>query len=165
MQSQTEATPVRSRIPLYQVKLERSGSVVQDGRVADCPYRAEAIFREMVADSPKERFLLMCLNTRNKVIGILEVSVGTLSASLVHPREVFQPAILLNAAGIIVGHNHPSGDCLPSQEDKDVTRRLQDAGALLGITLLDHVIINGAGDFFSFRERGLMPSDANRRAD
>ncbi|MHB2027017.1 MAG: JAB domain-containing protein [Elusimicrobiota bacterium] len=159
MENQTEAKPVKTRVPFYQVKLERNGSIVEDGKIADCPFRAEAIFREMVADSPKEHFMLMCLNVRNKVIGVCEISVGTLSASLVHPRELFGPAILLNAAAIIVGHNHPSGDCTPSAEDKDVTRRLQESGTLLGIPLLDHVIINGTGDFYSFREQGLLKGE------
>ena len=83
------------------------------------------------------------------------VSIGTLSASLVHPREVFSPAIAHAAAAIVAVHNHPSGYPTPSSEDRDVTRRLQRAGELLGIPLADHVVVSAAG-FFSFREHGLL---------
>jgi DNA repair protein RadC len=84
------------------------------------------------------------------------VSVGDLSSALVHPREVFKPAILSNAASVILAHNHPSGDPQPSPEDCAVTRRLQEAGQILGIEVLDHVIIGDASRWASLREKGLM---------
>jgi DNA repair protein RadC len=83
------------------------------------------------------------------------ISIGTLSASLCHPREIFAPAIVASAAAIIAIHNHPSGDPTPSAEDRDVTRRLQRAGEILGIPLADHVVVSESG-FFSFREHGLL---------
>ena len=95
------------------------------------------------------------LNTKNQVLAIKTVSVGDLSSSIVHPREVFQDAVVISAASIIIAHNHPSGDPTPSAEDIAVTRRLMDAGEILGIELLDHVII-GDGVFVSLKERGKM---------
>jgi len=151
----------RSRVPLYRVVLDRTGSIVKEGTAVVTQAREAArLFREFLGDVPEEHFLLMVLDARRRAIGINEVSVGTLSASLVHPREVFRAAILLNGAAIIVAHNHPSGDPTPSAEDREATRRIQRAGELLGIPMADHIIIGegeGAGlAFFSFRESGLL---------
>jgi DNA repair protein RadC len=117
---------------------------------------AAKVIRQFLGDVPEEHFVLMVLDSRRRVIGINEVSVGTLSASLVHPREVFRAAILLNGAAVIVSHNHPSGDPSPSSEDREATRRLQRAGELLGIPVADHIVIGERGGFFSFREHGLL---------
>ena len=95
------------------------------------------------------------LNTQNGLVAYHEVSVGTLNASLVHPREVFRPALLTSAASVILVHNHPSGDCEPSEEDLSITRRLVEAGELLGIGVLDHVIIASRGEV-SLRSRQLL---------
>ena len=95
------------------------------------------------------------LNTKNHIVGVMEVTRGTLDSSLVHPREVFRGAILHNAASIILCHNHPSGDSAPSREDMKVTERIKQAGKVLGIDLLDHVII-GNGEYTSIREEGLL---------
>lgn len=156
----TEAVK-RSRVPLYRVMLDRTGSIVKEGTAVVTQAREAArLFREFIGDAPQEHFVLMVLDSRQRVIGINEVSVGTLSASLVHPREVFRAAILLNGAAVIVSHNHPSGDPSPSPEDREATRRLQRAGELLGIPVADHIVIGeGEGDsvrFFSFRESGLL---------
>ncbi|MDX2152090.1 MAG: JAB domain-containing protein [Bryobacteraceae bacterium] len=160
MSPATEAVR-RSRVPLYRVVLERSGSIVKEGAAsATEPREAARLFREFIGDAPEEHFCLMVLDSRKRVIGINEVSVGTLSASLVHPREVFRAAILLNGAAIIVAHNHPSGDPYPSQEDKEVTHRLRRAGELLGIPLADHIVLGEASvdglRSFSFRQHGLL---------
>ena len=111
--------------------------------------------RPRVAHSEKETFYVLLLDSKNKLIREEVVSVGTLTASLVHPREVFCPAVREAAAAIIVAHNHPSGDATPSAEDLEVTARLRKAGELIGIPLLDHVII-GAGRYVSLAERGRM---------
>lgn len=95
------------------------------------------------------------LNVRNRELACETVSIGTLTASLIHPREVFGPAIATLAAGLVLAHNHPSGDPSPSREDRDITRRLAQAGGILGIPLIDHVIISESG-YFSFREHGLI---------
>lgn len=94
-----------------------------------------------IRDHKKEHFVVFFLDTRNQQIQREIISIGTLNANLVHPREVFEPAILHNAAQIIVCHNHPSGNPEPSDEDLAITRRLQEAGKILGIEVLDHVIV------------------------
>jgi len=106
-------------------------------------------------DLKKEVFRCFLLDTKNKVIRDEEVSVGTLTASLVHPRETFRAAIRESAAAVIFVHNHPSGDVKPSQEDILLTRRLFQAGEVLGIQVLDHIVI-GDGCHFSFRDNGLL---------
>lgn len=96
-----------------------------------------------IQNKTQEHFIMLALNTKNAVIGIHTVHIGSLNISVVHPRDVFQRAILNNAGAIMVLHNHPSGDPTPSNEDIEVTRRLIDAGEILGIDVLDHIIIGG----------------------
>lgn len=104
----------------------------------------------------REVFVTLLLNTRHRLIKMETVSVGSLAASIVHPREVFRPAIQAAAASVILAHNHPSGDPAPSEDDLEITRRLVKTGELLGIEVLDHVIVGADGTFVSFRERGLI---------
>ena len=99
--------------------------------------------------------MIMCLTTKHRVIAYHEVSRGILDSTLVHPREVFRAAILANAAGIVAGHNHPSGDPTPSPDDIALTRRLAAAGEVLGVPLLDHIIV-GDGRYYSFKEVGCL---------
>ena len=106
-------------------------------------------------DLKKEHLKSLLLNSKNQVLHIKTVSVGILDSSLVHPREVFQDAILASSAAIIIAHNHPSGDPTPSPEDKRVTQRLHEAGQLLGIDLLDHIVI-GDQRWVSLKERGVI---------
>jgi DNA repair protein RadC len=113
-------------------------------------------FRQTLKDRKKEIFRCFLLDTKNRVIKDEEVSVGSLTASLVHPRETFKAAIRESAAAVIFVHNHPSGDIKPSQEDLLLTRRLVQAGEVLGIQVLDHIII-GDGSHFSFRDSGMIP--------
>jgi DNA repair protein RadC len=103
----------------------------------------------------REHFVAFYLDARNRVLSRETVSVGTLSASIVHPREVFAPAIERRAASVILAHNHPSGDPEPSDDDLALTRRLVQAGVLLGIEILDHLVI-GHGGYVSLKSRGLM---------
>ncbi len=103
-------------------------------------------------DEKREHFVALYLTARNTVIAQETISVGSLSASLVHPREVFRPAILHAAAALILAHNHPSGDPTPSEEDVALTKRLREAGQLLGIEVLDHVVLASEG-FASMREQ------------
>ena len=110
--------------------------------------------RATIQDKAKEHFKLVLLNTRNKVTGIMPISVGTLNASLVHPREVFKEAIQGSASSVILVHNHPSDDLEPSEEDIKLTRRMVEAGKILGIEVLDHIIIT-QHDFLSLKSRGL----------
>jgi DNA repair protein RadC len=123
--------------------------------VVDCARAAAGLVPAAVRGARKEHFVILCLNARRQLVHCETVSVGTLSASLVHPREVFSPAISHAAAAVVAVHNHPSGDPTPSAEDRDATRRLRRAGELLGIPLADHVVVSETG-FFSFREHGII---------
>ncbi len=108
-----------------------------------------------VRSSKKENFVVLFLDTQNQEIKREIISVGTLNSSLIHPREVFEPAIKYLASHIIISHNHPSGSLEPSEEDLAVTKRLCDAGRLLGIEVLDHVIVIAVG-YASFKEKNLL---------
>lgn len=108
-------------------------------------------FRSHFEPMDREQFLSVILDGRNQIAGFNVVSTGTLTSSLVHPREVFKPAILASAAAIILVHNHPSGDPEPSDEDRALTRRLKEVGDLVGIRVLDHVVI-GDGRYVSLAE-------------
>lgn len=119
------------------------------------PQDVAAILMDEMQYLKQECFKIIMLDTKNKVIKVEEISRGTLNSSLVHPREVFVKAIKQHAASIILAHNHPSGDPEPSAEDKSITRRLVDAGELLGILVLDHIII-GRGTFLSFKQEKLL---------
>ncbi len=121
------------------------------------PADVAGLVMEEMRNYRREHFRVVMLDVKNRVLGTEEISIGSLNTSLVHPREVFRPAVLKSCAGIIVVHNHPSGDPTPSTEDLEVTRRLCEAGELMGIKVLDHVVI-GDGKFFSFREKGLLPA-------
>ena len=103
----------------------------------------------------REHFVAITLDGASRVINTRVISIGTINQSLVHPREVFRPAIQDNAVGLIVAHNHPSGQLVPSIEDKRITKRLKEVGVLIGIELLDHVILSCEG-YFSLREEGLL---------
>ena len=103
----------------------------------------------------KEHFILVTLDGASKIINKRVIHIGTLNQSLVHPREVFRPAILDNAAGVIISHNHPSGTLEPSRADIQITQRLKEVAKLVGIELLDHVIISSQG-YFSFSDDGLL---------
>ncbi|MBM4340269.1 MAG: JAB domain-containing protein, partial [Deltaproteobacteria bacterium] len=107
--------------------------------------------RAGIKDKAKEYFKLILLNHRNKIVGISTISIGTLNASLVHPREVFKDAIKHSAASIVLAHNHPSGDPEPSEDDLTITKRLTEAGKIFGVEVIDHIII-GKDRFFSFKE-------------
>lgn len=122
--------------------------------VISCPAEAVPLMAD-IKDQRKEHFLCLYLNARNQVIHKEVISIGSLSASIVHPREVFQAAVTRSAASIILAHNHPSGDVSPSSEDLELTRRLIKAGEVLGIEVLDHLII-GAQEFLSLKEQGLL---------
>lgn len=119
------------------------------------PAQVFEYFHHDMRDSRKEQFLVLLLDGKNRIARKVMVSEGSLNQSIVHPREVFAPAVRESAAAVILIHNHPSGDPNPSREDREITRRLKEAGELLGIKVLDHLII-GDGSYFSFVESGVL---------
>ncbi len=123
------------------------------------PYRSSQDafhhFHERLCDYRKEVFLALLLDSKNRLIREVQISEGSLSASIVHPREVFAPVLRESAAAVLFVHNHPSGDPTPSREDIDITKRLKEVGDLMGVRVLDHIII-GNGDFVSLADRGLL---------
>ena len=119
------------------------------------PAQVFDFFHHELRDNRKELFLILLLDGKNRITRKVQVSEGSLNQSIVHPREVFAPAVRESAAAVIFIHNHPSGDPAPSREDREITRRLKEAGEILGIKVLDHIII-GDGAYFSFVESGLL---------
>lgn len=113
---------------------------------------ASNIATKLIGDDDREVLLVLMLDNKNKINAVHRCHVGTLCSSLVHPREVFKAAILNNSARIILAHQHPSGYTAPSQADFEITRRLKVCGELLGIELLDHLVVNSVGDYYSFLE-------------
>ena len=108
-----------------------------------------------IEEEAQEVFGVLILNTKNKIVAVHEISRGILNASLIHPREVFKPAVLHNAAAIVCFHNHPSGDPEPSEEDIEITKRLVEAGEIMGIEVFDHIIV-GDDMCVSLKKRGVM---------
>lgn len=120
------------------------------------PRQVAGLLRPILESEPVEVFGVLCLTTKHRPLAWHELSRGTLDATLVHAREVFKVAFLANAAAIVIAHNHPSGDSEPSGDDVSITRRLSEAGKLLGVELLDHLIIGHDGRYYSFSEAGRM---------
>jgi DNA repair protein RadC len=143
-------------IPKFTTMLVREGATTTEERYATVPAQAAEIACAIIGpDADRECTVVLFLNTRHRVIGSQMISVGTLNASLVHPRETFKGAILAGAAAIVLAHNHPSGDATPSNDDVALTKRLRTAGEILGIPVLDHVVI-GDGTYVSLRGCGLI---------
>ncbi|MGB9660978.1 MAG: RadC family protein [Moorellaceae bacterium] len=138
------------------IELGRRLSVyMADRSVIQHPEDVARLLMEEMRYLDREHFRTVSLNTKNRVLAIDNVAVGSLNASLVHPREVFKGPVRRSAAAVILVHNHPSGDPSPSLEDIQVTRRLVEAGRLLGIEVLDHLIL-GDGSYLSMKEKGLL---------
>ena len=132
---------VAKRIDIVSIKMIKESSFLYQTRTISSPKDAYEMIKEQLEGLDREQFIIACLNTKNEPTNISVVSVGTLNKAIVHPREVFKTAILSNAASIMAFHNHPSGETTPSQQDIQLTNRLYEAGELLGIKLLDHLII------------------------
>jgi len=135
-------------------RLENS---VDEGKrpVVKSPEDAAKLVRSQLKGKKKEHFLVLCLDTRNKLINYKPVSIGSLDTSIVHPREVFKEAISSSAASVIFVHNHPSGDPEPSKEDIELTKRLAKAGEIMGIDVLDHIIVCNR-QYLSLKGKGLF---------
>ncbi len=147
---------VAKRVNIISLKMIKESSVLYPERKVSSPHDAAQLVRPLLADSDREKFVAVYLNTKNEPTAIHIVSIGTLNASMVHPREVFKGAVLSNAFSMFVAHVHPSGDTTPSTEDKVVTNLLLEAGKIMDIKIIDHIIIGGGDRFYSFKEQGLM---------
>ena len=130
----------------------RAGIEAGTGEQLRVPQDAAHLFNRLLAAEPIEVFGLLCLTTKHHVIGYHEVSRGTLDSAPIHPREVFKAAFLANAASVVIGHNHPSGEPAPSPEDRSMTERLVQVSGIVGIPILDHIIVGETGRYYSFRE-------------
>lgn len=153
-----ERKPLRLKVikPIYEsIKISEAAAQYLDRTT---PLSSSTLVADMFSflrHETKEHFVGLHLDSKNRLLCLEIVSVGSLNASIVHPREVYKSALLSSAAAIVFVHNHPSGDPTPSREDIELTSRLKQASDLLGIRLLDHVVI-GSGRHFSFADSGLL---------
>lgn len=144
------------KIDIVRVKLDTEKSIYSDENI-DSPEKMVSVVGDEIKDLANECVLLANLNTKNQIINMSVISQGTISQSLLHPREIFNKAILSNASGVMLFHNHPSGDITPSKQDKDITEKIAFSGELLGIKLLDHIIVGaGNSEYFSFAKENLI---------
>lgn len=144
------------RIDIVSLRMIKESSVLYAARKIGTPKDVVNLVREFLEDADREQMIVCCVNQKNEPTSISVVSVGTLNSSLIHPREIFKTAIMSNAASIFLAHNHPSGDPNPSKEDIDITHNLKEAGEILRIKVLDHVIIGDNARYTSFKEKGLL---------
>lgn len=144
------------RIPMIKLSVVRDGSIVSDWRGMTTSSDAATIVRLMLDSNDREEMVALMLDAKHRVVAVHSVAVGSLSMCIIHPREVFKAAIVSNAAALIIAHNHPSGDPTPSREDHELTKRLREAGALLGITILDHIVIGEECRYYSFADSGTL---------
>jgi DNA repair protein RadC len=140
-------------VPRYRVTLIRDNRAVPPSLPLNTSVAAATVLRPLFAGLDREQFLVCGLDAKHAIIGVNVVSIGSLTLAIVHPREVFKPLILMNAVAWICAHNHPSGDTMPSQEDRVLTSRLRQGADLLGISLLDHLILTEA-HCYSFADQG-----------
>jgi len=140
---------------LFQIARRFSDNRIQPGQPYSSSRDAFLHFHERLCDYRREVFLALLLDSKNRLIKEVQISEGSLNASIVHPREVFAPVLRESAAAVLFVHNHPSGDPTPSREDIEITKRLKQVGDLMGIRVLDHIII-GNGEYVSLADRGLL---------
>jgi DNA repair protein RadC len=154
----TDPTSYTVNVVSFSVVRETAPRDSRRRQVISAPDDAATILRALIADDAREHFVILMLDAQNRLVASHEVSVGTLSSSLVHPREVFGPAMrIMGVASLILCHNHPSGDCAPSREDLRLTRQLVEAGKLLEIRIHDHLIIaHNPPDHVSLASRGQL---------
>ncbi|MBS4207126.1 DNA repair protein RadC [Bacillus sp. FJAT-50079] len=143
------------RVNIVSLKLVKESSILYKERSVRSPEDGYQLMKLFLVDKDREYFIVASLDTKNQPVAINVCHIGSLNASLVHPREVMKSAILSNAASIIVGHNHPSGLPEPSREDIDVTKRLVEVGKIIGIEVIDHIIV-GDDSFTSLKEKGYI---------
>ncbi|EQE83450.1 UNVERIFIED_CONTAM: DNA repair protein RadC [Clostridioides difficile] len=144
------------RVDIVSLKLVKESSILYETRKISNPYDAYKLVNNFLVESDREKFVVVCLDTKSQPVSIEVVSIGTVNSAMVHPREVFKVAILSNASKIICFHNHPSGNTNFSKEDEVITNRLQKCGEILGIELVDHIVVGDDDKYFSFKENFKM---------
>lgn len=152
---------MKTIIKKYSIEVVQETSKKYDGQLKSISSTETAVmaFNEIfrIDRQAEEVLALLCLNTKNKIIGAFEVSRGTINSSSAHPREVFKRALLLNSARIMLCHNHPSGELEPSNADNMMTERMYQAAEMIGIELLDHIIVaNGNNEYYSYRTETVL---------
>jgi len=143
------------RINIVSAKLVKESSLLYKERNIKSPEDAYKLMKHFLGDLDREAFIVISLDVKNSPVSINICHIGSLNTNIVHPREVMKSAILSNAASILVGHNHPSGNSSPSSEDIEVTKRLVETGKIVGIEVIDHIIV-GDDNFVSFKEKGYL---------
>lgn len=144
------------RVDIVSVHMIKERSILYQSRYINSPEQVVAMVNEhlQIDKLDRESFIILTLDAKCRPTHISTISTGSLTASIVHPREVFKIAILANAHSIIAVHNHPSGNPTPSNEDRQITKRLKEAGQLIGIPLIEHIIIGECGNYISLKEQG-----------
>lgn len=142
-------------IPITRVMLCREGSVAALTKCGDAASAAD-LFTKYAGDYSSEVMLVMCLNTKRKVISISPIHIGSVDSTMCKPRDIFTVALLAGASTIILGHNHPSGEPDPSDADVETTFQLAHAGSILGVNVLDHIVFTQSGSFVSLKEKGYL---------
>lgn len=143
------------RINIVSIKMVREGTLPYETKAITSPAIAYRILQKYLEGADREYFVVMCLSKKNEILAINTAHVGLLDSTVISPREVFKPAILANARYVIVAHNHPSGDPTEGLGDIQVTNRLVEAGKILGIEVLDHIIL-GENRYTSLKEKGFI---------
>ena len=144
------------RINIVKCEIVKERTMQYDFKNVSGPADGAEIIKAYIGNPDREHFVIACLDTRNNITAIHTVSIGTINETIVKPREVFKVAILANSTAIIVAHNHPSGDPKPSQEDIEWTKRIVNAGGIMGIPVIDHIVIGDDTQYFSFAEQGML---------
>jgi len=147
----------RKAIDIITIQMVKERRFLYGGNRITAPGQAAEAFINLLGNPDREFFVALLVDGKNRISALHVVSEGSLNQSIVHPRETFKAALLANSAAVILAHNHPTADLTPSSEDLAITRRLREAGELLGVKVLDHIIVDtNTGDFRSFVESGLM---------
>jgi DNA repair protein RadC len=140
-------------IQIVKIQMIKESRMAYDYGIINGPVVIAEIFSKYIGNADREFAVLACLDSKNKINSISTISIGSLNTGIITPREVFKTAILSNSASVVVCHNHPSGDPTPSREDIEITQRLAEAGQILGIDVIDHIILGDEGKFISLKEK------------
>ena len=150
-----EALEEKTELNLVSLRIVKEASLREQYGKVSSPADVRALVQSIIGSNDRESFGVICLDTKNQPTNISIVSIGTLNSSMVHPREVFKTAILSNSAGIILFHNHPSGNTSPSNSDIEITKQLEEVGQIIGIKVIDHLIVAEEG-YLSMKEENLL---------